>query len=510
MTDSKTSSLPIEFEEGEAEFLLGHLMSNSEDLLYLILLENKEFVFVNRKFEETLGYTIEDLQSEKFQFGSIISTDSLEEVEARDERRKRGEIVENQIRFWAITKDGRNIPLHASVIELYWRGKPAILGIARDISLETEHLDHLKETIRINQMILDNIPTGIVLLDRFLRMRYVNPKAQEFFGKTNSEMLGKPFLEYVEPQIRETIIEFTRSGPSRGIIKSPITLTQVSPRPRYTQWYFATIHQNEEIVMIQAILVDMTEIISRQKELERKNRKLVEVNNKLETLNKKLDEFVAITSHDLKAPARRIATFGTLLQNSPNLDPNEQEQLRMLVETSRHLVSMIDAFVNFSRLDKAELNFQSFEMEKIIDFVIRMSLKEIIAKNDAEIVISRPLPKIYGDYKLMSQVWQNLIQNAIKFSRDGIPPVIEIFAETKKGYALFYCKDNGIGIPRDKNKVIFEMFTRVHNEEKPGTGIGLSIVQKIIEMHGGKIWVETNEDGVGSTFVFSIPLHSYQ
>ncbi len=511
----KKSTRPISedhfnLKEGEAEFILRHLFSNSEDLIYLITLEDRKFVFVNKKFTQTLGYSAEELQNGEYDYMDLISPRSLELVESRNIRRSKGEKVETQIRFWAKGKDGEEVPLHATLIELTWRGKESVLGIARDISLELEQMNHLKETININQVILDNVPTGIILLDPHLKFRYVNPKGEKILGKLNGELLGHSIKEIVpQKEIHDLIDEIARTN-FEDIRISPIILTKISPKPLYNQWIFAPVHQMGQVVLIQAIVLDMTETVEKQRELEFKNKKLEEVNLELETLNQRLDEFVAITSHDLKAPVRRIVTFGTMLQNSlQGLNEDQKEQLRLIVDTSRELVSMIDSFVSFSRLDKTTLRMQEFEMEKIIELVMRLRIKDLISEKKAKIVIVRPLSSIIGDYKLFTQVWQNLLQNAIKFSREGIEPRIKIWAEANKERVIFFCKDNGIGIPNNEQETIFEMFKRGSTAKNRGTGIGLSIVKKIVELHGGTISVKNNDGSPGATFYFSVPNPRY-
>ncbi len=496
------------FEEGEAEFILNQILNKSEDLIYLILPENLRFVFVNERFSQVLGYSIDELQSDKFEFMQLIAPRSREEIESRTNRRLKGEKVEPQIRFWAKTKEGDEIPLHASLIDVVWRGRKAILGIARDISLETEQITHLRETIYINQAILDNIPTGILLLDPNLKFRYINPKGEEVLGFKNEEVLGVSFMDVeVHQEIKKIASEIQANG-IKKIKVSPVILSKETPKPIYSQWLFAPVFQHGEVMLVQAIIVDLTETVEKQKELEFKNKELEKVNLELETLNKRLDEFVTIASHDLKAPVRRIVTFGTLLQNSlKGIGENEKEQLGLIVETSKHLISMIESFVAFSRLDETDLHIQPFEMEKIIDFVLKMSLRDMVLEKEAIIEIERPLPSIVGDYKLFTQVWQNLIQNAIKFSRQEVSPRIKIWAEKKKDHIIFFCRDNGMGIIEEERETIFEMFKRGSDVKVQGAGIGLSIVRKIVEMHGGSIAVMNNETEPGSTFYFTVPNH---
>ncbi len=172
---------------------------------------------------------------------------------------------------------------------------------------------------------------------------------------------------------------------------------------------------------------------------------------------------------------------------------------------AKHLYNMINALVNYSRIDSQKITYQKLDMKKIIEFVTTVSLQERIDNTNAKIEVSEDIPYSFGDISLVMQVWQNLIQNAIKFSRKGVPPHIKIWGEKRGEWIIYYCKDNGIGIPIKKKDEIFEMFRKLGISDQEGTGIGLALVKKIIEIHGGSIECRPNVNESGTTFVFSLP-----
>lgn len=164
---------------------------------------------------------------------------------------------------------------------------------------------------------------------------------------------------------------------------------------------------------------------------------------------------------------------------------------------------LIDDLLAYSRVNTKDGEFESVDMDNVMSTVLS-NLHLISEENKVEIIIDEPLPTIKGDPSQMVHIFQNLITNGIKFN-DKKTPEIHISSQINRNEWLFKVSDNGIGIATEYQEKIFEIFKRLHDrQEYPGTGIGLAICQKIIERHGGKIWVES-EMGKGSTFYFNIP-----
>jgi signal transduction histidine kinase len=220
--------------------------------------------------------------------------------------------------------------------------------------------------------------------------------------------------------------------------------------------------------------------------------------------NEALQQFAYIASHDLQEPLRMIAGYVGLLERRyrDKLDDNANEFIDFVVDGAKRMQRMINDLLLFSRVDTKAKSFEKTEGRVIIEQVLA-NLQATIEEKDAEIT-SDTLPVIYVDSSQIAQVFQNLISNAIKFHGDASPKV-HISAEEKEGEWYFSIKDNGIGIEEEYMNKIFVMFRRLHGRgEYPGSGIGLTICKRIIERHGGRIWVESNPDN-GSTFYFTIP-----
>jgi PAS domain S-box-containing protein len=227
--------------------------------------------------------------------------------------------------------------------------------------------------------------------------------------------------------------------------------------------------------------------------------------DRLKRSNVELQQFAYVSSHDLQEPLRMVISYLSLLDKKykDQLDPNAQEYLHYAVEGGMRMRELIDDLLEYSRVDTQVKEFGPVLMNEVVEDVIKV-LKAPIDEGGAKIFVD-PLPTIIADRSQMVQVMQNLIGNAIKF-RGKEKPTINVSASRRAREWLFSIKDNGIGLNMQYSDKIFEMFQRLHaREEYPGTGVGLAVAKKIIERHGGRIWVESKE-GKGATFFFTIPI----
>jgi len=264
------------------------------------------------------------------------------------------------------------------------------------------------------------------------------------------------------------------------------------------KYYFG----NEEKELIKSIGNEIGNVISKliaEEEME----KLIE---ELKRSNEELEQFAYITSHDLQEPLRTIASFTQLLERryKGKLDPDADEFIEFIVSASIRMKEMIQGLLEYSRIGKEELKFKPVNPEKVLKEALS-NLKIVIEENNATITWEK-LPEVIGDSKLLVQLFQNLISNAIKFKKSDEPPEIHIsFIKYKNGYKNVFCvEDNGIGIDQQFAERIFKVFKRLHTiDEYKGTGIGLATCRRIIEYHKGHIWVESKLNK-GSKFYFTL------
>ena len=208
-------------------------------------------------------------------------------------------------------------------------------------------------------------------------------------------------------------------------------------------------------------------------------------------------------AHDLREPLRTITVYSELLAGGgkEETDPNTAKLLGFIGSAAERMRAFIDGLLEYSQAANAQTDFTTFECEPMVVRVIA-NLHAAIEQSGARITYD-DLPAVVGDIRL-EYVFQNLIGNAIKYGRKGVPPEIHLSARQAGGDWLFSVQDNGVGIEPQYLDTVFEVFRRLHGQEVPGNGIGLALSRKIVEAHGGKIWIES-QPGVGSTFYFTIP-----
>ncbi|MCI4668570.1 MAG: ATP-binding protein [Bacteroidia bacterium] len=224
-----------------------------------------------------------------------------------------------------------------------------------------------------------------------------------------------------------------------------------------------------------------------------------------EEANQELQQFVYSVSHDLRAPVRHIESYAMLIkeEGENKFSKNGQKWLERIIYSARRQASMIDQLLNFSRNRHARLNKADLDVESLIH-VIQENTERQYANYPIEWEISR-LPSAHVDEALFTQVWENLISNAVKYSIKKDLIKIRIFSQERGEELIFGIQDNGVGFEMEFSEKLFNLFQRFHdNKEFPGHGIGLANVKRIIELHGGQVWAE-GEVNVGASFFISIP-----
>ena|GEM_PF-739354 len=246
------------------------------------------------------------------------------------------------------------------------------------------------------------------------------------------------------------------------------------------------------------------ELSTKNDELIQKQDELNDLIKKLGISNQELEQFAYVASHDLREPLRMITSFLQLLElrYKDQLDGDANEFIGFAVDGAKRLDTMIIDLLEYSRLANKEMSYTDVNIENVIEKVIG-NLSFLIEENSAQITYDS-VPIVRADEDQMVRLIQNLIENAIKYRREETPQIY-ISAEKQNGNFVFSVKDNGIGIDPQYLDRIFTIFKRLHtHEEYEGTGIGLTIAQRIVHQHGGEIWAESESDK-GSTFHFTIP-----
>lgn len=240
--------------------------------------------------------------------------------------------------------------------------------------------------------------------------------------------------------------------------------------------------------------------------LQAQNENLARTNSELARSNQELQQFAYVASHDLQEPLRAIGGFSGLLARRyrGKLDQEAEEYLDFLTRAATRMQRMIVDLLDYSRLGHEPKPFQPLNLREPLDAALAL-LQTGIHELNAEFLIG-DLPRVQGDAQQLTQLFQNLIGNALKFHGEAAPMVM-IGKHRQNAEWVITVRDNGIGIDPDKATDVFQIFRRLHSQEQyPGTGIGLAVCKRIVDRHRGRIWVKANEDGPGSSFCFALPV----
>jgi len=224
----------------------------------------------------------------------------------------------------------------------------------------------------------------------------------------------------------------------------------------------------------------------------------------LEAANKELEAFAYSISHDLRAPLRSIDGFSRILQDeyAPHLEAEAQRYLNIVRDNAQQMGHLIDDLLSFSRLSRKPLDKQRVDVNQLV----RQALDEVRrAQPDRSVeLISGDLPPCEADPALLKQVWVNLLSNAFKFTGKREQARIEIGGQPDQDQPVYFVRDNGAGFDMQYADKLFGVFQRLHRaEEYEGTGVGLAIVKRVVDRHGGRVWAEAEVDR-GATFYFTL------
>ncbi|MGE5430775.1 MAG: ATP-binding protein [Syntrophomonadaceae bacterium] len=372
--------------------------------------------------------------------------------------------------------------------------EPRVLAATINAMLRIRQAEtSLKEAAAKWQTTFDAINDGVCILHPDFKIDQCNKAFETIIGKKQEEILNRSLCEVCKDLCSFNEKYFTHKILSSDEIKNEEILVNES-------WYLVStdlipgVDGNFSGAVFK--MTDITPAKCTETELKK-------TMQELERSNQELEQFAYVASHDLQEPLRMVSNFTQLLSKrySGRLDSEADTMIDFAVDGARRMQMLIMDLLTFSRVMTKGMPFETVDLNKVISSV-KNNLQMTIRENGAEILAGN-LPAVKADGVQMSQLFQNLISNAIKF-RSQRKPLIEIKAEDKKDEWVFSVSDNGIGIDPQFKERIFVIFQRLLDMAAyPGTGIGLAICKKIVERHGGTIWVES-ESGEGSSFYFTL------
>lgn len=485
-----------EIEAIKSKQYIENLIEAAQDAIISID-ENGRINVWNESAEKTFGYSKSEI------IGQPLTTIIPERYKRRHQEGlkrfvKTGEakIIGKKIETLGKTKEGTEIPIELSLSVDKVRDKQYMFTAPiKDI---TERKKREEEIYKLTCAV-EQSPVTVIITDTNGAIEYTNPKFTQLTGYASEEAIGQnPRIlktDKTPPEVFKELWKAIRSGKEwRGEFFNKKKNGELF-------WESASISpvKNSEGVITHFVAVkeDITE-------RKRAEKKLKQTLLELKRSNAELEQFAYVASHDLQEPLRMVASYVQLLQRryKDKLDNDANEFIAYAVDGTKRMKALINDLLTYSRVGNQGREFELIDCETVFDQVVNnleMSMRERGA-----VVTHDSLQTVMADGSQIVQLFQNLIGNAIKYCDEDIPRV-HVSAKENEKEIIFSVRDNGIGIDPGYFKRIFTIFQRLHGKEEYfGTGIGLAICKKVVERHGGKIWVESLP-GEGATFYFTIP-----
>jgi PAS domain S-box-containing protein len=354
------------------------------------------------------------------------------------------------------------------------------------------------------QTYLDVAGVMLVVITPDQKVRLINHAGCALLGRPEHEILGQNWFELFLPadqrETVRTVFHRLMAGEQRLVEHYENPVVTSSGEKRLISWHNILLRNPRG--EIQGVISSGEDVTDRR----RAEQRLRETAAALARSNKELEQFAYVASHDLREPLRMVASYVQLLERryQGQLDAEADQFIHFAVDGAKRMQALIDDLLQYARLETRAKPFAPVDCNSVIEVVLR-NLQIAVAEARATVDVGGSLPIVPGDDTQLTQLFQNLVGNALKFRREDALPRVKITAHRKEHDWLFSVEDNGIGIEPQYYDRIFVIFQRLHGREQyPGTGIGLALCKKIVERHGGQIWVESVPNH-GSTFYFTIP-----
>jgi|GEM_PF-2190617 len=423
-----------------------------------------------------------------------------------------------------IRKDGTPFYTFSNISALHVGNRNLFICVQRDITEEKRHQDALRESEERFRSMADDAPMLVWMADAAANLVYYNKATQDYVGSNRDEFLRDGWARITHPDDIGAVYEIyskAQTNPAPFAVECRLRGGDNQYRwflfkgvPRY--------HKDQFIGFIGTALdIEDQKRFTRELEarVEKRTKDLIEINNKLERSNQELEQFAYVASHDLQEPLRKISAFGNILVSryKPGLGNEGADLINRMQSAAERMRTLIDELLTYSRVsrqaEKLPVRLSDLIREVMVDMETSIREKQAIIQVDE-------LGTVVGNPMQLRQLFQNLISNSLKFSKDDQIPAISISSKLLKGAEsglsvisgdeekLFFqidVKDNGIGFEQQYAEKIFQVFQRLHGRtEYPGSGVGLSIVQKVVENHKGYIIAESTP-GAGACFRILLP-----
>jgi len=491
----------------ESEFTRQQYVESSYDGYWDWHLKD-DYEYMSPRFWEMFGYDPNEKRHHPSEWQKIISKEGLELALKNFDKhvKTKGKFPFSQeVDYYH--KDGSivNILCRGKVIEWDDDGAPVrMIGTHTNLTQRRKMEDDLKESkIRFN---LATLATRDGIWDWYdttneKEEQYWSPQFYDLLGYQKNEISSNhhQILSMIHPEDLQRVKEaFKKHFDSDAVYDIEYRMQTKDGSYKWFQSRGVKSINKEGNLRFTGSLSDIS--VRKQNEEE-----IIKFNKELKESNKELDEFAYIASHDLKEPLRGIHNYSAFLLEDygDKIEKDGQDKLHTLVNLTQRLEQLLNELLKYSRLGRKEVESSKVDLNEVAKSAIDI-LKPSLEEKNAVVKILNDLPEIRGEKILINEVFVNLVVNGIKYN-DNDDKLIEIGSKKENGQDVIFVRDNGIGIQEKHLSSVFRIFKRLNSREKygDGTGFGLTFVKKIIEQHGGKIWLES-DFGKGSTFYFTI------
>jgi PAS domain S-box-containing protein len=495
----------------QSETKLRSILNSSPFPVAIVDLQDDNILFWSRSALDIFGHTA-PTTSEWFQI-AYPDPDYRKDVIERwkpflEEARKSREPV-NTGEYRICCKDGsiRICELHVTFLS------DSLVVTFNDITERQEALNAVKKNEVRFRTLFENMYDGAAIYraendgDDFV-FQDINKSGETLSRVRKAEIINQRITD-VFPGVRDMGLfdVLQRVYMTGKTEKLPITQYRDD---RISEWVDNTVFRlpSNEVV---AVYRDETQRHAAEDEVRKINRELekrvAERTKKLRESNEELEDFVYSVSHDLRAPLRSISGFSEIIHRRHKASLNEEGQhyFDNIVKASAQMGHLIDDLLTFSRLGRKAVKSEKVPLDDVVKTAVE-TLSRQIEESGAQINVSKKMPVVRGDITLARHVFINLLENAVKYRRPDINPVVTVTHKVCEQHAVISIADNGIGIEPEYREKIFKIFQRLHSQtDYPGTGIGLAAVKKALQIMGGRITVES-EPGKGSVFIIEMPV----
>jgi PAS domain S-box-containing protein len=495
----------------ERQHFIEAVLDTEPGTVYIYDLQKNRNVFVNRDWLVNYGYSTKETQDDESLLAKVIHPDDIPRIAAHHDkfRKINDEKSSIDIEYRIRRKDGdwRWVQSRDTIFTKNSEGTVTqILGILHDITKRRQAQDSLRKSERKYRQLFENMTSAFAIHEMIyddqgkpIDYRYleINPAFERLTGVPVDVLLGKT-VKAVMPDTEDYWIQTFSKVARTG---EPLSYTNFA---RELGKYYDTYVFSSEKDTFAVVFNDITEKIKAQEEVQKLNEELKERVRELEESNDELTQFTYTVSHDLKSPLVTINGFlGYLEQDAltGNVERLKKDTQR-IQEAVNKMHALLTELLELSRIGRMMSESEDIPFHDIVTDALDIVHGQLEASRVT--VQTQPnLPIVHGDRQRLIEVLQNLLDNAAKYMGDQPDPLITIGQHGEEdGNLIFFVKDNGIGVAPEYHERIFGLFNKL-NAQSEGTGIGLALVKRIIEVHGGRIWVES-ELGEGSTFFFTL------